>query len=132
MKQDNQQAMPDDIGSLGGKSWTAYVRVMFVAFGLLLVSAMAWGISIGAGVVVSLLALAFLVYQVLQIKIYHLYSTMRVSGCFPACCLGTRVWPASSGAIWMKRCISNPWEAGCSSPTPSASVTASQNPARCC
>ncbi len=73
MEQDNQQVMPADMASLGGKSWTAYVRVVLVAFGLLLVSVMAWGISVGAGVVVSLLVLAFVVYQVLLIKSYHLY-----------------------------------------------------------
>lgn len=73
MEQDNQQAMPADIASLGGKSWTAYVRVALVGMVLFIISVTAWGISVGAGLVVSLLALAFVVYQVLLIKSYHLY-----------------------------------------------------------
>lgn len=73
MDQDNQQVMPADIASLGGKSWTAYVRVVIVGFVLLFISLAAWGASVTAGVVVSLLSLAFVVYQVLLIKSYHLY-----------------------------------------------------------
>lgn len=73
MEQDNQQVMPAEISSLGGKSWTAYVRVTLIALVLFVISGAAWGVSVMAGVIVSLPSLAFVVYQVLLIKSYHLY-----------------------------------------------------------
>ncbi len=74
MDQDNSATIPSEISSLGGKAWTAYVRVVFVALGLLLiVTPIAWSISYKAGIVVLLLSLASVVYQVLVLKSFHLY-----------------------------------------------------------
>ena len=49
------------------------MRVVLVGMVLFIVSVTAWGASAIAGFIVSLLSLAYIVYQVLLIKSYHLY-----------------------------------------------------------
>lgn len=74
MDQDNSTNIPSDITSLGGKSWTAYIRVVAIGFvSLFIVTPLAWYASVGAGLVVLLLSLAFTAYQFLELKSYHLY-----------------------------------------------------------
>jgi hypothetical protein len=74
MDQDNSAGISNDHTSLGGKSWTAYVRVVLVGIALLfLATPIAWSASTAAGVVVLLASLAFVVYQFLLLKSFHLY-----------------------------------------------------------
>lgn len=74
MDQDNSAAVPSEMVSLGGKSWTAYVRVVFIGIGLLLIGTpLAWYASATAGIVVMVASLAFVVYQFLLLNSFHLY-----------------------------------------------------------
>lgn len=74
MDQDNSATFPSEIASLGGKSWTAYVRVVFISIVLLfVVTPMAWSASVTFGVIALTTSLAFLVYQFLFLKSFHLY-----------------------------------------------------------
>lgn len=74
MDQDNSATVPSEIRSLGGKAWTAYVRVVLVGLALfLIVTPIAWSISYIAGIVVLLTSLTFVAYQVLVLKSFHLY-----------------------------------------------------------
>lgn len=74
MDQDNSANVPSEITSLGGKSWTAYVRVVVVGIVLLfIVTPLAWSASTVAGVVVLGASLAFVIYQFLLLKSFHLY-----------------------------------------------------------
>ena len=74
MDQDNSAVVPSEISSLGGKAWTAYVRVVLVGLALfLIVTPIAWSISHIAGIVVLLASLALVIYQVLVLKSFHLY-----------------------------------------------------------
>lgn len=70
----NSASTPSQFTSLGGKSWTAYVRVAIVAIVLLLiVTPIAWSASAIAGVVAVAISLAIVAYQVLFLKSFHLY-----------------------------------------------------------
>lgn len=74
MDQDNSANIPSNITSLGGKSWTAYIRVIIIGFvSLFIVTPLAWRASVGTGLVVLLLSLGFTAYQFLELKSYHLY-----------------------------------------------------------
>ena len=74
MDQDSSTIVPSEITSLGGKSWTAYVRVVLVGIALLLFATpLAWSASAVAGFVVLAASLAFVVYQFLLLKSFHLY-----------------------------------------------------------
>lgn len=74
MDQDNSATIPSEINSLGGKAWTAYVRVALVGLALFLIATpFAWSISHIAGIVVVLASLALVIYQVLVLKSFHLY-----------------------------------------------------------
>ncbi|MET3119803.1 hypothetical protein AAKU64_004049 [Undibacterium sp. GrIS 1.8] len=74
MDQDSSAAIPSDITSLGGKSWTAYIRVIAIGFVLFcIVTPLAWRASVVAGIVVLLLSLGFTAYQFLELRSYHLY-----------------------------------------------------------
>jgi len=74
MDQDNRANNLSEIASLGGKSWTAYVRVVLIGIVLLFaVTPLAWSVSAMAGVVVFAISLAFVVYQFLLLKSFHLY-----------------------------------------------------------
>lgn len=74
MDQDNSANVASEITSLGGKSWTAYVRIVLIGLVLfLVVTPLAWQASATAGVVVLAISLAFVVYQFLLLKSFHLY-----------------------------------------------------------
>jgi hypothetical protein len=74
MDQDNSANINSENTSLGGKSWTAYVRVVLVgAILLTIVTPVAWSASAPAGVVALALSLTFVVYQFLLMKSFHLY-----------------------------------------------------------
>ncbi len=74
MDQDNSTSRSTTPTSLGGKSWTAYVRVVFVGVALILFATpLAWSVSIAAGLVTLAASLAFVVYHVLLLKSFHLY-----------------------------------------------------------
>jgi hypothetical protein len=62
------------IASLGGKAWTAYVRIIFIGLALLFIATpVAWAASAATGVVVLVASLAFVAYQFLLLKSFHLY-----------------------------------------------------------
>lgn len=74
MDQENSANVAPEVTSLGGKSWTAYVRVVLVGIVLLLVlTPLAWSASAMAGVVMLVVSLALVIYQFLLIKSFHLY-----------------------------------------------------------
>ena len=74
MDQDNSATVPSEIASLGGKSWTAYIRVVLVGIVLFfIITPLAWSFSVIAGVVVLLVSLLFVVYQFLLLRSFHLY-----------------------------------------------------------
>ena len=74
MDQDNSSTISSVITSLGGKAWTAYVRVALIAAVLLLfLTPLIWMFSSALGVVSLLVSIAFLTYQVLVVKSFHLY-----------------------------------------------------------
>lgn len=74
MDQDNSANVHAGATSLGGKSWTAYVRVVLIGIVLLLVvTPLAFSASVVAGIVVLAVSLAFIVYQFLLLKSFHLY-----------------------------------------------------------
>jgi hypothetical protein len=74
MDQNNSANTPSNITSLGGKSWTAYIRVIAIGFvSLFIITPLAWHASVGTGLVVLLLSLGFTAYQFLELKSYHLY-----------------------------------------------------------
>lgn len=74
MDQDNSANVASEITSLGGKSWTAYVRVVLIGLALFfVVTPLAWQASAAAGAVVLAISLAFVVYQFLLLKSFHLY-----------------------------------------------------------
>lgn len=74
MDQSNSVSVPSKIISLGGKSWTAYVRVVLISVVLFfVVTPLAWSTSAIAGGVVLAASLAFVVYQFLLLKSFHLY-----------------------------------------------------------
>jgi hypothetical protein len=88
MDQNNGVNASADITSLGGKSWTAYVRVVLLGLVLLgLATPLAWAAATGAGILVLLASLGFLVYKVLLLNSYHLYmddiGVWIFSGVFP-------------------------------------------------
>ena len=74
MDQDNSANVASETTSLGGKSWTAYVRV--VLFGAVLfffLTPLAWSASAIAGVVVLVVSLILVIYRLLLLKSFHLY-----------------------------------------------------------
>lgn len=74
MDQDNNAKIESEILSLGGKSWTAYVRLIISSLILLLLlTPFAWSISMAVGVIILSVSLVFLVYQFLLLKSFHLY-----------------------------------------------------------
>ena len=74
MDQDNSANISSEISTLGGKAWTAYVSVFFFGLALLLiVTPIAWFFSHVAGIVVLLASLAFVIYQILVLKSFHVY-----------------------------------------------------------
>lgn len=74
MDQHNSVSVASEITSLGGKSWTAYVRVVITGIVLLLLlTPLAWSASVIAGVVVLAVSLTLVVYQFLLLKSFHLY-----------------------------------------------------------
>lgn len=88
MDQDNSPIAPAEIASLGGKSWTAYVRVVLIGVVLVFFATpVAWAASAISGAVVLAASLAFLVYKFLLLKSFHLYfddvGVWVYSGIFP-------------------------------------------------
>lgn len=74
MDQDNSAVISSEITSLGGKSWTAYIRVAVIGLvTLFVVTPLAWYASVGAGILVLLFSVGFTIYQVLVLKSFHLY-----------------------------------------------------------
>jgi hypothetical protein len=74
MDQDNRATTSTQFTSLGGKSWTAYVRVLLLGLALfLIVTPMAWSASAAAGLIALAISLVIVVYQLLLIKSFHLY-----------------------------------------------------------
>jgi hypothetical protein len=74
MDQDNSANVPAEITSLGGKSWTAYVRVVLIGIVLLLViTPLAWSASAATGAIALVVSLIFVIYQFLVLKSFHLY-----------------------------------------------------------
>ncbi len=74
MDQDNSASISTTHTSLGGKSWTAYVRVVLFGLALIFVATpLAWAISIVAGIIALAASLASVVYQLLLLKSFHLY-----------------------------------------------------------
>lgn len=72
--EDNNANISGEITSLGGKAWTAYIGLIFGGFALLfIVTPLIWSASLIFGLIFLALSLAFLVYQYLHIKSYHLY-----------------------------------------------------------
>lgn len=74
MDQDNSADPSSQTTSLGGKSWTAYVRIALIGLALLFLATPAvWSASVGAGIVVMLISLGFIAYNVLLLNSFHLY-----------------------------------------------------------
>lgn len=74
MDQTNSASVASEIESLGGKSWTAYVRVVLVGIVLFfIVTPLAWSASVTAGVVMLVASLVLVVYQFLFLRSFHLY-----------------------------------------------------------
>ncbi len=74
MNQDNSASVASETTSLGGKSWTAHVRVVLVGLVLFfVVTPLAWSASPIAGIMVLAASLTFVVYQLLHLKSFHLY-----------------------------------------------------------
>lgn len=74
MDQDNHTIEPVKTASLGGKSWTAYLRVVFIGIVLLfVVTPFAWSASATYGTIMLVSTITFLVYQFLLLKSFHLY-----------------------------------------------------------
>ena len=74
MDQDNSANITTEHTSLGGKSWTAYVRVVLVGFVLLfIITPLLWSSSTLAGIVALIISIAIVVYQFLVLKSFHLY-----------------------------------------------------------
>lgn len=88
MDQDNSSIPAAEAISLGGKSWTAYVRVFLVGSALLLfVTPIAWAISNVLGMIALTGSLAVVIYQILHLRSFHLYydadGVWIYSGVFP-------------------------------------------------
>jgi hypothetical protein len=95
---DYQEYTPVEYTSLGGKSWTAYVRPVFinVLLALVLVPAV-WSASmLASGILFALLA-GVLVYRCLSLKSYHLYFDEH------------GVWVYSGILPWNKGCRGVKW-----------------------
>ena len=74
MDQDNSAGTQNEHTSLGGKSWTAYIRIALVAFFLLLiVTPLAWSTAAVFGLLVLVASISLLVYQFLTLRSFHLY-----------------------------------------------------------
>jgi hypothetical protein len=74
MDQNNQIAVNSESVSLGGKAWTAYIRVAIGAFLLLfIVTPMAFSISKWLGFLILILVIAYIALKVLVVKSYRLY-----------------------------------------------------------
>jgi len=74
MNQDNSRSVPADVQRLGGKSWTAYVRVViFGLVALLLVTPVMFSLSPIIGSIALLASVALAVYQVMLLRSYQLY-----------------------------------------------------------
>ena len=74
MDESNNAAVSGQSLILGSKSWTAYIKIGFLAFFLLLiVTPVIWSSSKSVGVIVLLLSIALIVYKCLEIKSYQLY-----------------------------------------------------------
>lgn len=74
MDQNNQLIVNAESTSLGGKAWTAYVRVVLVTlFLLLIVTPIAFSISKWVGVSILCLVIAYIVYKILLVRSHHLY-----------------------------------------------------------
>ena len=74
MDQNNQITVNSASTSLGGKAWTAYIRVSIIAFFLLLFATpIAFSMSKWVGILVLALVLAYIVYRVLLVRSHHLY-----------------------------------------------------------
>lgn len=74
MDQDSILKRSSEFTSLGGKSWTAYARVLMTGAALLLiVTPVVWVISTVAGLVMLSGSLAFIAYQFLLMRSYHLF-----------------------------------------------------------
>ena len=98
MDQDNSANVASEVTSLGGKSWTAYVRVVITGIVLLLLlTPLAWSASVIAGVVVLAVSLALVVYQFLLLKSFHLYLD------------DAGVWVYSGILPWNKRVVGVKW-----------------------
>lgn len=73
----DQEILTDDhseVNSLGGKSWTAYIRITLLSLLILIPIAIAsWGISWLLGLIVSTVMLIFIAYQVLLTRSYNIY-----------------------------------------------------------
>ena len=91
MDQENAQTPGTSITSLGRKSWTAYLGVIFLGLVLLLLLVpLAWQLSAGFGMIVFALVSAFLAYKILTINSCHLY------------CDDSGVWVYSGILPWKK------------------------------
>lgn len=98
MDQGSSASASSDITSLGGKSWTAYIRVALIGIvQLLIVTPLAWTASAVAGTVVLLISLAFVIYQFLLLKSFHLY------------CDDVGVWVYSGVLPWNKGVLGVKW-----------------------
>jgi hypothetical protein len=74
MDEGSSENVPLISGALGGKSWTAYIKPFLVGAVLLFIlTPAAWAASIIAGVAALTLSLAFLIYQTLLLRSFHLY-----------------------------------------------------------
>lgn len=73
MDQDNSSSIPTDVTSLGGKSWTAYVGVVFAGLVLLLITPLAWLASPFIGGLVLIINVLMVGYRLMVLKSYHLY-----------------------------------------------------------
>lgn len=74
MNQDNSGSESTEHTNLGGKSWTAYVRVAIVGFVLLcIVTPFVWSLSTALGLIALTASLGFVAYQVLVLRSFYLF-----------------------------------------------------------
>ncbi len=73
MDQDNALAAGRDARILARKSWTAYIRVFFLGLVALLLLAAFWGANWKGGLLLTVPVVAFLAYQVMELRSHTLY-----------------------------------------------------------
>lgn len=73
MDQGSRGSIPENVTSLGGKSWTAYISTFFLGLFLALIIGVVWSASMIAGIVALVISLAMMAYRILLLKSFHLF-----------------------------------------------------------